>query len=51
MSNVIRQRVIEVHVDLDRTDIIEQVSTAVSCQISSSERPVRFAVTGSDRGR
>ena len=51
MSNFIQQRVIEIQVDLDRTDIIEQLEVAVSCHISSFEKPIRFAVTGSDKGR
>ena len=51
MDSSVRQRVVEIQVDLDGTDIFEQVDVAVSRQTSSSERPIRFAVTRSEKGR
>ena len=48
MPDNVRQRTIEILVDLSHRDIIEQVHAAVKRQIAASETPIRFAVTKSD---
>ena len=51
MPDKVRQRTIEILVDLSHPDIIGQVRAAVERQIAASETPIRFAVTKSDAGR
>lgn len=51
MPREIRQRSVEIFVDLARPDIIGQVRAAVERQINISETPIRLAVTRSEGGR
>ena len=51
MSEFIRQKTIEISIDPTHYDIIGQVRTAVERQIGTSETPIRFSVTKSDRSR
>ena len=50
MPDYVRQRSVEIEVDLAHSNIIAQVRAAVEHQIDPSETPIRFAVTDSDRG-
>ena len=51
MPDDVRQRSIEITVDLADPDMIGQVRAAVERQIGPSETPIRFAVTRSDGDR
>ncbi len=50
MSDYIRQRSVEIHVNPDGPDIIGQVRAAVKHQVDARDIPIRFAVTKSDDG-
>ena len=51
MPDNVRQRSIEIVVDLTDRNIIEQVRAAVERQIGTAETPIRLAVTKSEGGR
>ena len=51
MTDDVRQRSIEIRVDVERPNLIEQVRVAVERQIGKSETPIRFAVTESTGDR
>ena len=50
MSDSVRQRSVEILVDLAAPDIIEQVRSAVHLNADAFDTPIRFAVTKSDGG-
>ena len=51
MPDYVRQRSVEIEIDLSDTNIIAQIRAAVEHQLDASETPIRFAVTRSHRGR
>ena len=50
MSDSVRQRSVEIFVDLSAPDIIGQVRSAVHLNLDAFDTPIRFAVTKSDEG-
>ena len=51
MPDYVRQRSIQIEIDLGHPDILGQVRAAVERQVGAFETPIRFAVTNSKGGR